>query len=184
MEIENKPSSHIKYGSRIRVTIVRESEPSPPTPPTLPPISPCPRSSPAGQLLPGHCRLPTDPIQTQRPLLQARTVFPSPPCFPLQMLSKSLWLGWMDGRAGGWLASWMDCPFQFGKDTTPEKQTWVFLGFSVASRIAPFQKELPQLPRVIWADLISNSSVPNTNWFSSLSHYIPTQEKLILMVDV
>lgn len=167
MEIENKPSSHIKYGSRIRVTIVRESEPSPPQSPPAPDL---PQLS--------RCRLPTAPVQTQEATPSAgRDRASHCRCSPgLCGLG-----GWMEGR---WLASRMDCPFRFGKDTTPERRTWVFLGFSVASRRAPFQKELPQLPRVIWADLISNSSVPNTNWFSSLSHYMPTQENLILMADV
>lgn len=165
MEIENKPSSHIKYGSRIQVTIVRESEPSPPHPPTLCQSPPVPDLPQLGSSCLATAGCPQPPFRHRRPLLlQAGTVFPSPPCFPLQMLSKSLWLGWMDGRAGGWLPSWMDCPFQFGKDTTPEKQTWVFLGFSVASRIAPFQKELPQLPRVIWADLISSSIQTQTGF--------------------
>lgn len=61
------------------------------------------------------------------------------------------------------------------EDTTTEKRSWVFLGFSMANKIGPFQKELAKLPGVIWADLISNSSVPNTNWFPLLSHYIPTK---------
>lgn len=108
MEVENKPSSHIKYGNRIQVTIVRGSECPAPLPPA--PGLPQDGSSP---LATAGC--PQPPFRHRRPLrLQAGTVFPSPPCLPLRMLSRSVWLGWMDGRAGQWLARWLDCPFQFG----------------------------------------------------------------------
>lgn len=101
MEIENKPFSHIKYGSRIRVTIVRESEPSPPHPPTPCQSPPVPDLPQLGSLLPGHCRLPTAPIQTQEATSSAGRDRVSQPSLLPTADAQQISVAWMDGWKGG-----------------------------------------------------------------------------------
>lgn len=96
MEIENNPSSHIKYGSRIRVTIVRESEPSPPQSPPAPDLP---------QL--GRCRLPTAPVQTQEATPSAGRDRASQPSMLPTADAHQICVARVDGwKADGWLAGW------------------------------------------------------------------------------